>query len=193
MLRAKSESYGQDIKALSVEKNLLERSIAGYKNKIEGYEAKNKSLEAELELSQSEIGRISQELEDHKDLGANFRRMIDELVKQRDGETANLKEQLEILIGKLNSLQKEHEVTLAAKKQLEQYASYIKSMDYENKLKALEKAVVTTNDEKMALQDQVIKLEAKIQQNTKVCQVIASMSDLCLGKSKEDRSSCKGG
>ena len=174
---------------MSVEKNLLEKSVTGYKNRIEGFQVKNQSLEAELQLSLAEVERLTRELEDHKNLGANFRRMIDELIKERDGETADLKEEVEVLKNKMNGLQKEHEVVLTSKKQLEQFVNYVKSADYENKVKSLEKTLVASNDEKMNLQDKIIKLEAKIQQNSKVFNSTVSILT-CIGEGKAIRE-CK--
>ena len=112
--------------------------------------------------------------------------MIDELIKERDGETADLKEEVEVLKSEMNSLQKEYEVALTSKKQLEQFVSYIKNADYENKVKALENTLIVSNDEKMSLQDKIIKLEAKIQQNSKVINSIVSILT-CVGEGKEIR------
>lgn len=155
---------------MNIEKGMLEKSIAAQKSKLDSYQAKNQSLEAELHLSLTDIGRLNRELEDHKTLGAKFRKTIDELIKERDSQSVDLKEEVEILTNNLSSLQNEYEITMASKKQLEQFVNYIKSTDQENRMKNLEKTLTAANEEKSNLQDKIIKLEAKIQQNSKVQQ-----------------------
>lgn len=148
---------------LIAEKSAFEKSLYNVKRQLETCEVKNKGLETELKLAKKEIKQLMQELEEYKDLGLNFRKMADELAKQKQQEISSLKEELEKVNNKLNVSQKENDLLSASKKQLEQIIGVLRSADYEVKIDALEQKLARSEEERKDLEDLIQKLEKRSQ------------------------------